>query len=336
MTSKKLIEEEINNFVNEIPTNKLGETLMKLTESLKVIDLLNQASESFYDKDNQITPENWEYFKNSLIALTDSEDFQKQCKIVNCKLYCVKYFAKINLSTVDFAEDTIKFELKKYFKQLVTNDADKFIEAFFSLPFEFVSLVVRWLANVACKEKKNLLTPKLATAQAFYTQTEELKNKFTKNINDLSLGTNNNFSLEDLALLLDSKAFFEYSPLNVGTIEFIIRLFDKRKQALEDELGSAKYNLLRTQALLLPSYVKFLNEIDMETELPYFNSSGLQSQEREKTFADFVTEVFTPQEYIPEPAKTPAPQAAPPVPAVAAEQPSEEELKTNEAPEPTA
>ena len=292
MTTKKILEEELNNLVNEIPANKLSETLINLSESIKVFDLMNQAANNTYDKDNQIIPENWEFFITSLKALADDEEFQKQCKIINCKLYCVKYFANISLSTVNFAEDTIKFELKKYFKALVTNDAEKFTTTFFSLPFEFVSLVVRWLANVLCKEKKNLLTPKLATAQAYYGQAQLSKTKFVKNINDLSLGRNDNFSLEDLSLLLDTKAFFDYNSLNAGTIEFIIRLFDKRKQALEDELGTNKYNVLRLQALLLPSYVKFLNEIDLEQEYPFFNSSGLQNQEREKTFNDSMAKLL--------------------------------------------
>lgn len=334
MTGKKIIEEELNKFVDELPANKLSETLIGLSESVKVLDLLNQATESFYDTDNQITPENWEYFVNSLTALTDDEDFQKQCKVINCKLYCVKYFAKISLSTVDFAEDTIKFELKKYFKLLVTNDADKFINVFFDLPFEFVALVIRWLANVLCKDKKNLLTPQLKTAEAYFEQTQNLKNKFIKNINALSLGTDNNFSLEDLSLLLDTKAFYEYSALNAGTIEFVIRLFEKRKQALEDELGSSKYNKLKIQALLLPSYVKFLNDIDKETDVPFFGSNGLQNQDRDKTFNDFIIEVFTPQEFIPQPSNQPAHIAAP-TPVVSAEQPSAEELKNTSAPNPT-
>lgn len=323
MDIKEILENEIDTYVREIPAEELKKTVVFLQEAANIDIILH--NKSLLSSVNEITPENWAFIEKTLLSLVDDEEFQKQCKLVNCKLYCVKYFSKIKLSTVEFSEDILKQEVKKYFKQLAVENKDTFIENLFSLPFEFVSLLIRWFVNTKAKEHKNKLTPQLKTAEAYYELAQEVKTNFIKNINELSLGKGNVFSLEDLKLLLDVKAFFEFNLLNVGTVEFVMRMFLSERKKIEDKIGKREYELLKTQALHLPSYIQFLNNIESGKESPFFTTKGLQIPDREVTFDSLTTQIFNPEEYIPEPiAQSSAPAA--PLPNVTAEQPSAEEL----------
>jgi hypothetical protein len=332
---KKLIEEEVNKIVQDIPKEQLVEYLNTLLENKKIINSLETSYKEFYNIDNQITPENWKYFTKSLGVLVGDEEFQRRCKEINCKLYAVKFFTKLRFQISESTEETIKFELKKYFAKLITEDPREFMDAFFSLPFEFTGLVVRYLANIAYKERKQSLTPKLATAQAYFHDLEKRKNRFILEINRISKGKSNVLSIAELQELLDVKAFYEYNAVNCGVLEFIVRTLTspKSKKKLEEEFGKGRVERMRQQALVHPSYIQYLQEIREESSQPFFNKDGMQNKNRDITFDDFVTQYFFPSQVIPKVEDTenteqqPTPQQAPaPQPDVNVEQPSQEEL----------
>lgn len=345
MRNKK-VEKVITETVEELTKNiSLKEALTILKEDNKIINSLEKSYDSYYNVNNQITPENWKYFIDALGAVMKSEDFRKKCKEVNCKLYCVKFFTNLKFAIAENAEDTLKFELKKYFPQLVTENGEEFIDTFFTLPFEFVSLVVRYLANVAYKEKKNELTPQLKEAQNYFDDMQKRKNNFVTEINKISLGKSTVFSIYEAQELLDVKAFFEYNLINAGTLEFIMRILTNKKssQAIEDEFGKFKLQLMKEQVLEHPCYIKFIQDVKDDKDFPFFTETGSQNKEREVTFDESVMQYFFPEQYIPEtkeepeqkepvtpeqntqqkPGESEKPEEEP----LEAEQPSPEELK---------
>jgi hypothetical protein len=296
---KKIISEEVDKIVNKIPA---GELVNVLKENIKIIDSLEKTFNSSFNKENQITPENWQYFIDSLTTLAADPEFQKRSKEVNCKLYAVKHYTQVKLSIAENAEDTLKFELKKYFQQLLTNNTEEFKKTFFSLPFEFVSLVVRYMSNVLLKDQKKSLTPKLETATMYLRSLDALRNEFISDINNISQGKSNVVSIINMQTLLDVKTFYEYNAINVGILEYIMRMLinPKSKQKLEDEFGKNKVELLRQQTLLHPSYVQFLQEIKDGITQTFFLKSGLQNPDRDGTFDDFVMEYLHPDQVIPQ------------------------------------
>jgi hypothetical protein len=329
---RKIVNEQIDSLVDG----------MSLEEGLSIVKNLEKSYEKYYDLDNAITPENWQFFLDALGKCIESSEFQEKCKEVNCKLYCVKYYTKLKFAIASSAENTLKFELKKYFPQLVTNDGKVFMDTFFALPFEFVSLVVRYLANVIYKEKKNNLTPQLETAQKYFNEMEKRKNAFVTDINKISQGQADVFSIAEAQELLDVKAFYEYNPLNVGTLEYIVRLFTNTdsKKTLEDTFGKFRVELMQDQALMHPSYIKYLQDIKDGTEQTYFTAEGLQNEDRDTTFDEYTMQHFFPDQYIPQakeekPAPAPAAPVAPQAP-LTAEQPTAEELKAPQGAAPAA
>jgi len=336
---KKIIDEAADEFVDKL---SIQEALVILKEDNKILNSLEKSYDSYYNVNNEITPENWKWFTDALGALIKDEGFQEKCKDINCKLYCVKFFTNLKFAIAENAEDTLKFELKQFFPQLVTQDAQAFMDTFFTLPFEFVSLVVRYLANVAYKDKKNSLTPQLKEAQEYFNDMQKKKNNFITEVNKISQGHATVFSIYEAQELLDTKAFFEYNSVNAGTLEYIMRILTnkKTKQKLEDEFGKFKVQHMRDQILEHPSYIQFLQDIQDNKDMPFFTDSGAQNKERDVTFDEFVMQYFFPEQYIPtakEEQPAPSVPAAPAAPEAAAapapeaplatEQPSPEELK---------
>ena len=311
----EIIDEEVDRAIKSIPTSELPNVLLTLLEgsTMTVIDSLMKDYKMNLNQDNQIPPENWKWFQEMLITALQSETFQKQCKEVNCKLYAVVNFAKIKLSLPESLENILKFELKDYYTQVVTDSPEEFIKSFFTLPFEFISLVVRYLSNVLAKDKKELLLPKRPTADAYLKMIEKKKKDFIVNINNLSLGKSNTLSLDDIKLLLDSKAFFEYNALNVGALEFLIRVIgsSKTEGMINQMLDLKQINLLKQQIFSLPSYLLFLKKVKDGEEQAYFNKDGTENETRENTYDDYVKKVYFPEEFVPHKKKE-APEIAPP------------------------
>lgn len=319
---KKIIYQEVDKFVDSLSDKKLLEFL---TEDLKVINSLVKSEENYFNKNNQISYELWNNFVETLKKLTDnSERFQQCCKESNCKLYSVKMYSKIPFSIAEEAEEVLKYELKKYYSQLDTKDSEEYIDTFFKLPFEFTSLVVRYLQNILYKEKKALLTPKMETAKEYFATAEKSKNKFIININKVSLGESKNIPFDDLQLLLDIKAFYEYNPINIGTCEYVIRLLNNKKSYsnLEEMYGEKRLLHIKEQILTLPSYIQYLEDIKEGKESPYFTSSGLQNKEKENTFDDYVQKYFFPNNYIPNPKEDNTPEEPTTETPAATEQPA--------------
>lgn len=316
----------VNSILSE-ETDKLTKALVKaglITESFQLLNALEDVTESMYAKDNQLTPENWEWFCKVLIECTSAEKFQILSKETLCKIYSVKHFANIDLAIPEDITEQLKFEIKKYFPQLRVDTVSEFVKALQDVPFEFLSLLVLYNTNILNKAGKNDLSPSLEEAEDYFRRLIEKKNKFFLNINKVSKGESNQFSIADAQELLDVKAFSDDTPLNVGALEFMIRMLisDKSKQKLYDEFGSKEIEHLRQQCLLHPSYIKFLQDIDEETTQPYFTAEGFQNKERDKSYNQYVVEIFTPELFIPEQ----KPEAPAPTPAPQAQQPSQEEL----------
>lgn len=330
----KLSDKDIEKFLEGKSSKEL---LNFLTENQTVIRSLEHAYHFDYNEENMIPIEHWNFFINALSKLIHSEEFQTKCKEINCKLYALKQFSKVKLSIASSAEETLKFELKKYFPSLYTENGQEFSDTFFNLPFEFTALVVRYLANIKFSKEKKSLTPLLKTAESYFHELVKTKNKFLLNINDISQGKSETLNIVELQTLLDTRAFYEYNPLNVGALEFVMRILvnKKSKQKLEDEFGKTKVELLRQQVLSQPSYIQFLNEIKDNQVEPYFNKQGLQNKNRENTFDELCMQYFFPERYIPDNSnenKQGESESQPPQPEAPAqetpqaEQPSQQEL----------
>ena len=334
----QIIDEEVERALKSIPTSELPNVLLTLLEgsTTNIIDSLMKDYKMNLNQDNQIPAENWDWFKRMLTSALESETFQRQCKEVNCKLYAVVNFSKIKLSLPESLENILKFELKDYYTQIVTDNPEEFVKTFFILPFEFTSLVVRYLSNVLAKDKKELLLPKRPTADAYIKMVENKKKDFIVNINNLSLGKSNTLSLDDIKLLLDTKTFFEYNALNVGALEFLIRVIgsSKTEGTLNKMLDLNQVNLLKQQIFSLPSYLLFLKKVKEGEEQSYFNKDGTQNETKDNTYDDYVKKVYFPEEFVPHKKKV-APEIAPPSPedkesgesgSTGVEQPEPEEL----------
>lgn len=290
--------QEIEMFTNGLNKEEL---IGILQESNTLINTLVKLDKENYDVNNQTTLENWKYFLGSLQQVTKSDAFIEKALVINAKLYVVKKFTQLEFQLPEDIENVLKFELKKYFHLLVTNDPEEFITELFNLPFEFVSMVIRYASKIFDPKLLDKITPSEELAIEFYEYCLSVKEKFIKNTNDVSLGITNNFNLNDARLLLDTKAFYSYNALNVGCLEYLIRLANDQnaKENLYDHFGQDTIDYMKEQAIQHPSYIQYLKKIKSEDLLPFFKNDGTQNEDREKTFDDFVKQIFEPQNVIP-------------------------------------
>jgi hypothetical protein len=325
------LEKKINEIVESIPSKHLIATSQSLLETYDLINAL-ETRFNYYEKDSQLTEESWQKLLDLFKQAAHSQSLHNACKEINKKLYCVKQFSNVKFILASDIEDILKYETKKYFSQLSTCSTDEeLVDTFKSLPFEFTSLFTRYLVNILFKKDKDLFLPKEVEAQEYYKKILALKNEFIKNINDCSLGKQNVFSIVDAQLLLDCKAFFDYTPTNTGSLEYIVRMFlnPKTRKKLNDMFGEKRISYMLEQALLHPSYIQYLKNIKTGVEQPYFNSDGLQNTERKPTFDDIIKSTYTPQEFVPDLNNTQTPPQS-----IQTQQPSPEELQNPEQPSP--
>jgi hypothetical protein len=331
-TFDNIIKKEVDKIVNNIPSEKLLSILqpLLLQEDNKIINSLRGYIDDF-DYNNQITVENWNWFKDVIKNLAETNSrFQYKCKEVCNKLYAVKYFTKLTFVISENAEEELKFELKNHFKHILYEDINQFIDAFFSLPFEFVGLVVRYLSNILTPKFKPQLTTNYKDANIVLKTILKKKNDFILNINKISLGQADNISIAEAGLLLDVKAFFEYNALNNGALEYLLKLLNSQaKNKLKDIFGDEKIAYMKSQILAHPSYLKFLKEVKDGTELPFFTKDGFQNTDRKPSYDEFVKKYYSPEEFIPkkkEEVSVPKPILVKEPKELEAKQPSGEEL----------
>ena len=332
----KRIDEQITNLVESIPTSKLVETAKSLFETYDLVHSLEDKM-NYYQEESQLTEDSWQRLLDLFKQSKSSETFHQVCKDINLKLYCVKQFSNVKFVLTPDIEDILKFETKKYYTQLITAaTAEELADTFKTLPFEFTSLMVRYLANIILKDTNKHLLPTEQEAKSYYEKVLKLKNEFIKNVNECSLGKQQTFSIVDAQLLLDCKAFFDYTPTNVGALEYMLRMFlsPKTRKKLNSMFGERRIAFMLEQALLHPSYIQFLKEIKEDTEQPYFGTDGTQNTQREQTYDDIINSVYSPEEFIPKvDDEKQQPTPAEPIQAV---QPTPEELQQPEGQTPPA
>lgn len=302
----EIIEQEVKVFTEGLNKEELLRLIPTLNENISLINALEKLDKEEYNKDDQTSTENWNFFIGALKKVSKLEQFQGPALVVNAKLYTLKKFTKLEFKLPKDIEGVLKFELKKYFHNLVTNDADEFIQEFYKLPFEFVSLVIRYITKTLDPKLTEVITPSEETAEAFYSFCLKTKQKCLKNINDVSLGITTNFDMADVRLMLDTKAFYSYNALNVGALEYIIRLLNDStsQENLHEHFGESIVDYLRAQALQHPSYIQYLKKIKAQEIEPFFKSDGTQNDERPKSFDDFIKELFEPENVIPKKPET--------------------------------
>jgi hypothetical protein len=330
-----MFNKKINKLLSEFINKQSQEELITfLTENQKIISSLNNDF-LFFNSNEQLPDELWNTLKENFKKIVKHPDFQKKSKKVNCKLYALKFFSKITLGVNEDIEEILKFETKKYYSQLATEDSEEFINNFFNLPFEYVSLVIIYLSNFLCKEDKNNLAPKLETAQKYFNELKKQKNKLLITLNNISLGKEVNLPFGEIKELIEVRAFFDYNPLNVGALEYIVRLLNNEtsRNKLIELYGVKTIDTLKQEALLTPCYIKHLEEIRDGLTTPYFTSSGMQNTNRDMTFDDYINKYFFPDQYIPKETEIKTdeqPEESEPELEITAEQPSPEELNPDE------
>lgn len=308
---KQIFEEEANKVVSKIPKEDLVTTLEELLENQKVLDSLEKAQEELYNSNNQITGENWDYFQRALKEAGKSPKFKEEALAINCKLYCVKQFTKFDFIIPKDIEGILKFEVKKYFARLLTDDVKEFTKELFDLPFEFLSLVIEYTSTTLIPELAKEIAPSQEVADKYFERITTTRDDLIKCINQISTGEQDVLNMANVSLLLQVKAFVKYNSINCGTLEYLVRLFNNKKaqDTLYKQFGQERIEFMREQALAHPSYVMYLKKIRKQEEEPFFTTDGLQNEEREKTFSQFVDEMFAPQDVIPKTPEAQTPEA---------------------------
>lgn len=296
-----LINEEVEMFIGGLDKKELINVIPLLQEDIKLLNALAKVEKDYYDLDNQVTIENWKYFQESLKQVSKLDSFMEKALLTNCKLYAVKKFTQLEFRLPENIEDILKFEIKKYFNKLVTTDGEEFITELFNLPFEFISLVIRYVSKVLDPTIIKQITPSEELAEQFYNHILQIQKKFIKSINQVSLGESNDFNIIDARLLLDVKAFFKYNALNVGCLEYIVRLTNDSaaQEKLYAQYSKDTIDYMKEQAIFHPSYIQYLKKIKAEQIVPFFDSDGTQNLERDKTFDQIVKDIFEPQNVLP-------------------------------------
>lgn len=296
-SNSRLLNEEIDNLCNNIPSDKLVDALKELTESYNILSGLEKQYNPSYDKEGGIIKENWNFFLNALKELTKYPPYQAASKELYCKLYAIKYFTKGNFVDKEAVEDNIKHAIKDYFSQLLTNDPEEFTSTLFKLPIDFVGLVVRYAANNLAPELKDSLIPTKAEGEAFVAQLLDKKKDFITNIGKVVGEQHNVISISDARLLIDTRAFTEELDVHSGVLEYLTRLLNNKaaKGKLADLFGEEHIKELKANILAHPNYKKYLDQIKHGEMEPFFDIQGLANEKRSVPFQQTVDEYLNPE-----------------------------------------
>lgn len=294
--NSRLINEEIDRLVNNIPSSELFSAIKNLNESYNVIQSLDKSSDAF-DQDSAIITENWNFFEQVLQQLVKYEPYQEKSKEAYKKLYAIKFFTKGNFVSQEAIEDNLKHSLKEHFSKILTNDPAEFTDTLFKLPFDFVGLVVRYVVNELAPDKKEKLVPKRSEAEAYLEELLQKKKDFIETVRKIAYEQNNVLSISDARLLVDTRSFIEELDVNNGILEYLLRLLNNKSanERLTELFGSETIKELKENILAHPNYKKYLNQIKHSEVQPFFNLQGLPNEQRVPSFEDVVEEYLHPE-----------------------------------------
>lgn len=341
--NSSMLNEEIDNICNNIPSQQLMDSLRSLTESYNVINSLEKSGSSNYDKDGEITQENWKFFTTTLTQLASYSFFQEKSKETYCKLYAIKFFTKGNFVSEDAIEDNLKHTLKEYYSRLLTNNPQEFTETLFGLPLDFVGLIIRYTSHELAPNERTKLVPTKKEAEAYLDKLLEKKKKFIEIVGKIVNEENNVLSITDAHMLVETRAFIEDIDVHNGVLEYLLRLINNKpaNKKLVDLFGNDLIKELKENILAHPNYKKYLTKIKHGEAQPFFDLMGLQNKNATPSFAEVVEEYLHPElaairkaeeEENPEEATVPMLPPAPEVPATQppAGQPEQIPVVTNE------
>jgi len=296
-SSPRLINEELENFCNDIPSKELVGALKQLTEAYNVINSLEKTDGTQYDQDSAIVAENWNFFTNALKELASYPAFQEKSNETYCKLYAIKFFTKGDFVDNEALEDNLKHAVKLHFSKLLTNDPKEFTETFFKLPLDFVGLAVRYIVNTLAPKERENLVPIRKEAEAYLENLLEKKKSFIETLGKIVNDQNNVLSFTDAKLLVDTRSFVEELEVHDGILEYLTRLLNDKTSAekLSELFGTDSVRELKQNILAHPNYKKYLRKIKHSEVEPFFNLHGLPNEKRIPSFADVVEEYVHPE-----------------------------------------
>jgi len=295
--NSRLISEEIDRLVNNIPSSNLVGAVKQLKESYNVLNSLKKVTSSDFDPDSEIITENWNFFTSVLKEMVNYEPYQQKSKEAYNKLYAVKFFTKADFVDKDSIEDNLKHGLKKHFSKLVTNDPEEFTEALFKLPFDFVGLVVRYVANELAPDEKEKIIPKHSEAEAYLEALIQKKRDFIELLSKIAYEQNNVLSISDASLLVDTRSFIEDLDVNSGALEYLLRLINNKSanEKLSELFGAEFLRELKQSILAHPNYKKYLQQIKHSETQPFFNVQGLPNEGRSPSFKEVAEDYVHPE-----------------------------------------
>jgi hypothetical protein len=296
--------EVINDYVDGLKKEELVpflKTILKEDESKST--LITNLVNSFikFNNDDQIIEENWNWFYNTLEQIKEEKEFIAFCRAINTKLYVFKHFTKIKFGEVEHIANELKFQLKKHFNLLRTTTKTKFVSNLYLLPFEFSCLLVRFFMFkiLESDDERQKFKASKALAEYYLKDVFVRKNKFIKQINDISLGLHSNISFAEIKELLELRVFYNYNVLNAGALEFILRFINKEEESIKKKYGEHTPLILREFIFTLPAYVFHIKKIKEGQDIPFFSDEGTQNEKKRKTFDDYVKQVLDKENYIP-------------------------------------
>jgi len=167
----------------------------------------------------------------------------------------------------------------------------------YSLPFDIVSSIVRYVAEILIPERKSLLIPTIIEAKKYVRATEKIKQDFIKRLRKIVHGEHNILSVSVAQQLVNMRAFSEDKAVHNGVLEYLMRMLNDRKThtRLVEKFGKEMPRDLKKQIFQHSNYVNYLRNIKDGTVKPFFTKDGLENDHRTPTFSEAVDEYFYPE-----------------------------------------
>lgn len=283
---KKILNEEVDKYVDELNINSPVEVKKVLTElfSMTPGKLMNSIGSVEVDNNKGLDDSNWDYFLDTIrqACHENSQIWDVAMANVKLRMLCYKYFSREDFMPLAELPQTIRVEIKTYFTALQNYvDFNDFTGKFFDLPTDLLYKIIRLMfATSDDFSKKAKVNNEML--KDYIGEMKKMRMRIADQISRVSNSYKTSIDLMEIKELYDSGILLEDNYINRGINEFVVKMLkhNDSSKKLEDKYNLTMLKYMFRTAESSAAYVNHINDVKSESGYEFFSSNGEQIGKR--------------------------------------------------------
>ena len=279
---KKVLFEEIDNFVNQIEFSGVENNKKILNElfAFNYNTFMKDMGSQEIEKDTEIGSEMWDWLIQTINeSVKQAPDaWLKIFKEQKLKTLCYKYFTKNEPIGKEKLETYLKKNIRMYFTALQNySDLDGFRNKVENLPSILLSNLIRFLLLFSEELKKEVKVSKDEFKKEIELLLKE-RFKFIEKLDMISKKYQSNIDLTMLKKLVDNGLFYEDTVLNRAVGEYVFKLLDHKDAVknIREYYTNTFVADLKDQIQDSESFMRYTERVKNNEDINFFTEKGKQ------------------------------------------------------------